>query len=188
LALCQLLLSPSNFLILDEPTNHLDIQSKEVLKQALKNYEGTFMVVSHDREFLTDLTDRIWEINENQLKIHFYGVKEFLEIKMKDLQMTSSPNQTSIKKESNTPNEKIDQRELKKERNRLNNQLNNTEKKIEQLEESIQEYDQKMVQLDYTNEAEVQEVMAQYNKLKEQLDNEMKLWEEISEKLIEMEN
>lgn len=188
LALCQLLLSPSNFLILDEPTNHLDIQSKEVLKQALKNYEGTFMVVSHDREFLTDLTDRIWEINENQLKIHFYGVKEFLEIKMKDLQMISSSKQTSIKKEDNPPSEKIDQREFKKERNRLNNQLNNTEKKIEQLEESIQEYDQKMVQLDYSNEAEVQEVMAKYNELKEQLDNEMKLWEEISEKLIEIDN
>lgn len=188
LALCQLLLSPSNFLILDEPTNHLDIQSKEVLKQALKNYEGTFMVVSHDREFLTDLTDRIWEINENQLKIHFYGVKEFLEIKMKDLQTTPSSKQPSIKKEDNSPNEKFDQRELKKERNRLNNQLNNAEKKIEQLEESIQEYDQKMVQLDYSNEAEVQEVMAKYNELKEQLDNEMKLWEEISEKLIEIDN
>ena len=78
LALCQLLLSPSNFLILDEPTNHLDIQSKEVLKQALKTYEGTFIVVSHDREFLDGLTNRIWEIEEQQLKVHHYGVKDFL--------------------------------------------------------------------------------------------------------------
>ena len=82
LALCQLLLSPSNFLILDEPTNHLDIQSKEVLKEALKNYEGTFVVVSHDREFLEGLTNRIWDIENQTLKIHHFGVKDFLKRKM----------------------------------------------------------------------------------------------------------
>jgi ATP-binding cassette, subfamily F, member 3 len=83
LALCQLLLSPSNFLILDEPTNHLDMQSKEVLKQALINYEGSFIVVSHDREFLDGLTNRIWDIDHGTLKIHHDGVKEYLAQKCK---------------------------------------------------------------------------------------------------------
>ena len=87
LALCQLLLSPSNFLILDEPTNHLDIQSKEVLKSALKNYEGTFIVVSHDREFLDNLTNRIWDIENKALKIHHFGVKDFLKRKMELMQL-----------------------------------------------------------------------------------------------------
>ena len=82
LALCLLLLSPSNFLILDEPTNHLDIISKEVLKSALINYEGTFIVVSHDREFLNGLTNRIWDIEDQGLKIHHFGVQEFLQRKM----------------------------------------------------------------------------------------------------------
>jgi ATP-binding cassette subfamily F protein 3 len=66
LALCQLLLSPSNFLILDEPTNHLDIASKNVLKHALMTYEGTFIVVSHDRDFLQGLTNRIWDIKDKK--------------------------------------------------------------------------------------------------------------------------
>ena len=98
LALCLLLLSPSNFLILDEPTNHLDIISKEVLKSALINYEGTFIVVSHDREFLNGLTNRIWDIEDQGLKIHHFGVQEFLQRKM-DL----SNNQMQIEaKQKNT--------------------------------------------------------------------------------------
>ena len=86
LALCQLLLSPSNVLILDEPTNHLDIQSKEVLKRALQNYEGTFIIVSHDREFLNGLTNRIWDIEQNNLKIHHFTLNEYLSYKMSKLQ------------------------------------------------------------------------------------------------------
>ena len=78
LALCQLLLSPSNFLILDEPTNHLDILSKNVLKEALINYEGTFIVVSHDRDFLNGLTNRIWDIADCKIRIHHFSLGEYL--------------------------------------------------------------------------------------------------------------
>ena len=80
LALCQLLLSPSNFLILDEPTNHLDILSKNVLKEALKNYEGTFIVVSHDRDFLDGLTNRIWDIANKQIRVHHFDLAEYLSL------------------------------------------------------------------------------------------------------------
>ncbi|MBM3418858.1 MAG: ABC-F family ATP-binding cassette domain-containing protein, partial [Bacteroidetes bacterium] len=83
LALCQLLLSPSNFLILDEPTNHLDIQSKQVLKNALQNYQGTFIIVSHDREFVDGLTNRIWDIEDQSLKIHHFTLNEYLTYKIK---------------------------------------------------------------------------------------------------------
>ena len=81
LALCKLLLSPSNLLILDEPTNHLDLQSKQVLKDALLQYEGTFIVVSHDREFLDGLTNRIWDIEDKSLKIHHFSLGEFIQRK-----------------------------------------------------------------------------------------------------------
>ena len=81
LALCCLLLSPSNFLILDEPTNHLDLQSKEVLKEALMHYEGTFIIVSHDREFVDGLSNRIWDIENQGVKIHHFELKEYLSYK-----------------------------------------------------------------------------------------------------------
>jgi ATP-binding cassette subfamily F protein 3 len=188
LALCQLLLSPSNLLILDEPTNHLDIQSKEVLKQALKNYEGTFMVVSHDREFLNDLTDRIWEINDNQLKIHFYGVQEFLDYKMKDLQENSNSKVVTTNKEVyKSQNSFAIDKEKKKLLNQLNNQLNKTEKRIEDLEASIIEFEKEMEALDYSDDQKVQITMGAYDELKKELENEMSKWEDISEKIIEAE-
>ena len=94
LALCQLLLSPSNFLILDEPTNHLDILSKNVLKEALKNYAGTFIVVSHDRDFLDGLTNRIWDIANKQIRVHHFDLAEYLSLINND---TQAPNKEAKK-------------------------------------------------------------------------------------------
>ena len=98
LALCQLLLSPSNFIILDEPTNHLDMQSKEILKSALINYAGTFIVVSHDREFLEGLTNRIWDIENENLKIHHFSLNEYLSYKNENkLKLDQLPQQNASK-------------------------------------------------------------------------------------------
>ncbi|HNS41311.1 MAG TPA: ATP-binding cassette domain-containing protein [Taishania sp.] len=192
LALCQLLLSPSNFLILDEPTNHLDIQSKEVLKQALKNYEGTFIVVSHDREFLDDLTNRIWDIEDKTLKIHHFGVKEFLERKMnlanaKDsLKKPAKKEEPAVKVETpvNTELDREQQKELKKQKNALSNKINFAEKEIERLEAKIAEMDVVMADLDYTDEAKAQKILADYAQLKSQLDEQMQAWEAASEELM----
>ena len=196
LALCQLLLSPSNFLILDEPTNHLDIQSKEVLKEALKNYEGTFIVVSHDREFLEGLTNRIWDIENQTLKIHHFGVKDFLKRKMELLmpesQKKKSLNPKKEKKEKKTSSENKnnyqDKKELKRERNKWNNQINSSEKKIEECEAKIAEMDVVMTTLDYSNSAKAGKALADYEALKNELDNQMKLWEEGTERLEAMDN
>jgi len=192
LALCQLLLSPSNFLILDEPTNHLDIQSKEVLKQALKNYEGTFIVVSHDREFLDDLTNRIWDIEDKTLKIHHFGVKEFLERKMnlanaKDSLKKPAKKEEPIAKVETPTNSELDreqQKELKKQKNALSNKINFAEKEIERLEAKIAEMDVVMADLDYTDEAKAQKILADYAQLKSQLDEQMQAWEAASEELM----
>lgn len=192
LALCQLLLSPSNFLILDEPTNHLDIQSKEVLKQALKNYEGTFIVVSHDREFLDDLTNRIWDIEDKTLKIHHFGVKEFLERKMslanaKDsLKKTAKKEEPAVKVETpvNPELDREQQKELKKQKNALSNKINFAEKEIERLEAKIAEMDVFMADMDYTDDAKAQKILADYAQLKSQLDEQMQAWEAVSEELM----
>jgi ATP-binding cassette subfamily F protein 3 len=85
LALCCMLLKPLNFLILDEPTHHLDIQSKDVLKEALKNYDGTFLLVSHDRDFLTGLTHRLLELDDFRIRDQHMDILELIE-KRKELQ------------------------------------------------------------------------------------------------------
>ena len=192
LALCQLLLSPSNFLILDEPTNHLDIQSKEVLKQALKTYEGTFIVVSHDREFLDGLTNRIWEIEEQQLKVHHYGVKDFLSRKTASFE--KKINVTSVKKEvvieTNESEQKLtyqEEKDIKRLKNKLQNQVNKSEQKIDELESKIAEQDLIIADLNYDDKAKAESILSAYNTLKAKLDEQMSLWEEGTEGLMEME-
>lgn len=192
LALCQLLLSPSNFLILDEPTNHLDIQSKEVLKQALKQYEGTFIVVSHDREFLEDLTNRIWDIEDKQLKIHHFTVKEYLERKMDAFEKRNNVSESSNKTDSSAPKKSESaltyeqERELKRKRTRLNNGIRRAEKKIDELENKIDEMNLIIADLDYSDEENSTKVLKEFSELKESLDAVMLEWEEFTLELEEM--
>jgi len=198
LALCQLLLSPSNFLILDEPTNHLDIQSKDVLKKALKNYEGTFIVVSHDREFLDGLTNRIWDIEDKTLKIHHFELKEYLDRKMSILNNQGKDVSLKQEKQPKVEEKKIveepkaelsrdDQKELKKIKNSLNNKINNSEKEIAQLEATLAEMQETIAELDYSDEAKSQKILDEYNATKSKLDEQMAIWEEATEALMEME-
>ena len=193
LALCQLLLSPSNFLILDEPTNHLDIKSKDVLKKALQQYEGTFIVVSHDREFLDGLTNRIWDIENYNLKIHHFGVKEFLKRKM-ELPNPASAKEVSLKSKS-TKEKKEDQpaklsyeeqKELKRRRNKYKNQVNRSERAIVKLEARIKELDVIIANLDYSDEDASNKVLADYESQKKELDEQMEIWETGTEGLIEL--
>lgn len=194
LALCQLLLSPCNFLILDEPTNHLDIQSKEVLKQALINYEGTFLVVSHDREFLDGLTNRIWDIENQTLKIHHYHVKEYLAMKMADpdahakgLKQKDKKEVVVEKKEVKPAISQEEQKELKRKKTQLQNTVKKSEELIATLEKKIKELDVVLVTLDYSDEAKSTPVLENYSKSKAELDQAMEDWEMSLEKLSELE-
>lgn len=191
LALCQMLLSPSNFLILDEPTNHLDIQSKAILKDALKQYEGTFIVVSHDREFLQGLTNRIWDIDEQKLKIHHFDVPEFLEMKLSKLSGTQDKKDKSEvkrKKETETKDQpKLsyeEERAQKKLLNKLKNTIKRAEEKIEELESELSDLDGKIALMDYSEKDQAKELLDRYDRVKQDLDKEMKKWEDASEELI----
>jgi ATP-binding cassette subfamily F protein 3 len=173
LALCQLLLSPSNFLILDEPTNHLDIQSKDVLKKALKNYEGTFIIVSHDREFLQDLTNRIWDIENFNLKIHHFTLQEYLDYKMNRKVIPTEVKQEPIK---------IEKQETKKENNsnvnaKLDKEIRSLEKEIASIEGDLKKMDELISQLDFEKE-ESRLYLLEYEKTKQKLDDLMIKWEE----------
>lgn len=194
LALCQLLLSPSNFLILDEPTNHLDIQSKEVLKNALQQYEGTFIVVSHDREFLDGLTNRIWDISDHTLKIHHDGVQEFLKRKMtlqptkENLKQQNAPiPNNKVEKESEVKLSYEEQKEFKRQKNKWNNQVSRAEQAIEKLEKRIAELDTVIADLDYSDEHKSKKILDEYDQQKKELDLQMELWEQGTEGLMELE-
>lgn len=193
LALCQLLLSPSNFLILDEPTNHLDIQSKDVLKNALINYEGTFIVVSHDREFLDGLTNRIWDIEDQRLKVHHFGVKEFLERKMDQLsksnvKLTASTTVDQTQSEANVNKLSYEEeKELKRAKNKWQNQVQKSEQTISKLESKLLELDEELAVMDYSDSSTANDKLSEYEKLKAELDEQMLLWEEATEALMELE-
>ena len=195
LALCLLLLSPSNFLIFDEPTNHLDIKSKEVLKNALLNYEGTFIVVSHDREFLEGLTNRIWDIEDKTLKIHHFDVQEFLRRKMEmpeDGKLTSvSTKQKEEVLVAPTPVVEPkpalsfeEQKELKRKKNQFNTQVKKAEENISIYEEKIKKMDEIIANLDYSDEANANAILAEYDVIKKKLDEEMLNWENATEELM----
>ncbi len=179
LALCQLLLSPSNFLILDEPTNHLDIQSKEVLKEALKNYEGTFIVVSHDREFLDGLTNRIWEIQAKLLRVHHFDVKEYLKIQFQpDNEKTKQKNQVIQEVKSERSHEET--KELKRRKNQLSNRIQKVEDLIKEHEQSIEKLNAQISELDYSDEVAANKALAVFAEKKESLDQFMEEWENLT--------
>lgn len=173
LALCQMLLSPSNFLILDEPTNHLDIPSKEILKNALLNYEGTFLIVSHDREFLAGLTNRIWDIEEQQLKIHHFELDEYLKYKAPKENKSTEKKVEEVEKIQEAPKaERID-RELQKK-------LQKVERNIEEAEGKIATLESQLADINY-NDPNNHVLLNEYNTLKANLDKLMEAWEELAE-------
>ena len=187
LALCQLLLEPVNFLILDEPTNHLDIKSKEVLKQALKDYDGTFMVVSHDRDFLDDLTNLIYEIKEKRVAIHHYGINDFLTAKQQELVDTATKKKEQVKKKESDNKMSYEQKKAnEKAVRKLTNKISNSEKKIAELEEKIEAINEEVAALDYSDKAKTEEVLGKHQKAKEELEKVYAEWENATMELDEL--
>lgn len=139
LALCKLLLQPFNVLVMDEPTNHLDIRAKEVLKNALLNFEGTLLLVSHDRDFLTGLCDRIFEFKNQKIKEYLGGLEAYLQQKaLPNLEaLNSTTKQTGKKPSSTATTTYADQKALKK----IKNQLQKLEGSIEKQEKELKAID-----------------------------------------------
>ncbi|MBL7939318.1 MAG: ATP-binding cassette domain-containing protein [Flavobacteriales bacterium] len=141
LALCCMLLKPLNFLILDEPTHHLDIQSKDVLKNALKNYEGTFLLVSHDRDFLTGLTNRLLELDDFRIRDQHMDILELIE-KRKALQGADIGKSSAVQAKAPKAEKGSDQRDKRdreKERRKVQNAVDRLEKQLADLEKEEKE-------------------------------------------------
>ncbi len=187
LALCKLLLRPFNTLIMDEPTNHLDIQSKEIIKLALKNFDGTLIVISHDREFLQGLCDKIFEFREGRMKEFLGNIDEYLEYRQKESLREVAIEKAKIsetKKEEievvEKPSEKKN-RAISKEQKSLQNKLKKTEEKIADYEKEIE-----VLEDVFTKTNPSDEELKKYNDLKSELEGIMADWEEIVMKLEEM--
>lgn len=185
LALAKLLLEPYNLLVLDEPTNHLDIRSKEILKNALQLYDGTLILVSHDRDFLDGLVDTIYEFKDKKIKQHSGNIYDFLNKKrlatLKDIEKKS--NSKKMKQENKVSTNKqnyIERKEIERRRRKITNKINAAEQKIEDLEIKIEELEKEM-----NSETVNNDVFEQYDKCKNQLSSQMQEWEELQ---IELEN
>lgn len=192
LAMIKLLLEPVNFLILDEPTNHLDMRSKDVLKEAIKEFDGTVIVVSHDREFLDGLVTKVYEFGGGVVKEHIGGIYDFLQKKkiesLNELQLSASPTVSATKKEeSETVSEnKLSyeaQKELNKKIRKLEKRIADCEQKIEKLETEIGEVEADMATPEGASDMALYE---KHQKLKKDLDQMVEEWETVSMELEEM--
>ena len=186
LAMIKLLLEPVNFLILDEPTNHLDMRSKDVLKEAIRDFDGTVIVVSHDREFLDGLVTKVYEFGGGVVKEHLGGIYDFLQKKkmesLNELQLSQSPASASEKKD--TPSEASEnklsyeaQKELSKKIRKLEKQVAECEATIEKLEAQIAGVEERMATPEGASDMSL---YAEHQQLKKQLSEAEDAWESVS--------
>lgn len=180
LALCKLLLRPFNTLIMDEPTNHLDIQSKEIIKLALQKFEGTLIVISHDREFLQGLSDKIFEFRDGRMKEFLGNVDEYLEFRQKESIREISAEKSKLQELRNEPVvDKPAEKAPEKKEVFVSKDQKNIQNKIKKVEEKISELELKIegMEAGFAKENPSEELMQQYTAKKEELDLALQEWE-----------
>ncbi|MBE6312964.1 MAG: ABC-F family ATP-binding cassette domain-containing protein [Bacteroidales bacterium] len=189
LAMIRLLLEPVNLLILDEPTNHLDMRSKDVLKEAILAFDGTAIIVSHDREFLDGLVTKVYEFGNKRVKENLGGIFDFLKAKklqsLQQLEMRVP--QKSEEKESKAPSENKLSYEERKE---LNKKVRKAERAVEEAEKCVAELEERQTELEtkMNDGGNLEELLAQYNKVKRELEQKMYEWEILTEELEALKN
>ncbi|MEA5072103.1 MAG: ABC-F family ATP-binding cassette domain-containing protein [Petrimonas sp.] len=190
LAMIRLLLEPVNLLILDEPTNHLDIASKEVLKKAIREFDGTAIIVSHDRDFLNELVSKVYEFGGGGVREHMGGIYDFLSKKklenLQQLELSKSPATSKQKeKEEHLSENKLSYQE-QKEQNRL---IKRKEKEVQEAEEKITKMEERLSEMETqlsTPEGAINfDLLQKYLETKNKLDAVMNNWERIT---LELEN
>ena len=189
LSMAKLLLKPYNLLVLDEPTNHLDMRSKDILKKALKDFEGTLILVSHDREFLDGLVDKVYEFRDKKIKQHIGGIYDFLrtrklenlkELEKKEKQVA----QNHEKKSSVNKQSYLERKELDKKIRKAENNVKECETRIEEFEAEMERIGS--ILSDPEKMKEDASLFSKYDELKKMVEKEMKKWEELTEVLEEL--
>ncbi len=201
LAMIRLLLEPVNLLILDEPTNHLDMASKDVLKEAIKAFDGTAIVVSHDREFLDGLVTKVYEFGGGKVREHLGGIYDFLRSKhiseLRELDSSQRGNSQFPTGEQTVPSKGTNAQPVVKnqsyaEHKEQQKQLRKAEKAVEQSERRISDMEQRLKELDdllmKPENASNMEFVTEYTTTKKTLDEEVERWEKLSEELEQLTN
>ena len=195
LAMIRLLLSPVNFLILDEPTNHLDMPSKDVLKEAIKAFDGTAIIVSHDREFLDGLVSKVYEFADGRVREHIGGIYDYLAsiddpsvapVKADDKPSSATPAPQSPNASGNNSAEKesyAERKERMKKISRAEKAVKESENKIEKMETRLKELDNILC---HPENASDMTIITEYTSTKRALDEEVEKWETLSMQLEEM--
>ncbi|MCE2707604.1 MAG: ABC-F family ATP-binding cassette domain-containing protein [Bacteroidota bacterium] len=184
-ALAKTLISEANFLLLDEPTNHLDFQSVNILIQALQQYEGTFITVSHDRHFIKGVANKIWYIEQHQIKEYPGTYEEFEFWKGQQLEANSLPQESKKTKETtpsvlSTENSQVAKKEIK----RMEEQLSTLEREIEQLEVKKVDLEKILAQPElYLDESKAQECQRSYQDIQQKLQESTTIWENLVDQL-----
>ena len=186
LAMIRLLLEPVNLLILDEPTNHLDMRSKDVLKEAIKAFDGTAIVVSHDREFLNGLVTKVYEFGNGKVVEHIGGIYDFLQKHNADSIDAATNNNSSLAasdvKAASEPSQGkqnyLEHKELQKKLNKLKKAVDKAESQIGDLEKRLGELDELLLKPENSSNMEIVE---EYTSVKAKLDEEVDNWEKLSE-------
>ena len=188
LALCKLLLQPINFLVMDEPTNHLDMNSKDVLKKSLLGFDGTLLVVSHDREFLEGLVTKTIEFRDHEVKTLLGGIEFYLEQRKLE-NMREVEAKTAVAKAKKSEAKKVDEdgvsykdrKQLEKHKRNLTKKLEKVEEEIEDLEAQIKTWDDQLADANgYIELMKDAEFYPKYEQKKAKLEAEMELWEKVN--------
>ena len=188
--MAKLILKPYNLLALDEPTNHMDILSKDILKQALKSYDGTLLIVSHDRDFLDGLVDKLYEFRDGKVKEHLGGIAEFLERRkiesLAELERhygKEAGKEEAVEKKAAVRQEYNERKFVSKEERRLRNRVSFLEKEIMRLESEMKNME--TVLAAPSSEDDIMEITRSYLEHKRELDSKTDEWASLSEKLEE---
>ena len=186
LGMAKLMLQPYNLLALDEPTNHMDIRSKDVLKQALKNFDGTLVVVSHDRDFLDGLVDKMYEVRDGKVKEHLGGIQDFLDERkietLQELERRFKDESKPAEPEISVGKQKYEAKRVEsKEERKLRNRISFLEKEISKLEDEMKKVES--ILSSPGKDDDVMELTRQYLEYKRDLDAKTEEWAELSEKI-----
>ena len=193
LSMIKLLLEPVNLLILDEPTNHLDLPSKDVLKEAIKAFDGTAIIVSHDREFLDSLVDKVYEFGGGKVVEHLGGIYDYLRARNASTIQEAIDNKTDKVTQTSAPSESnADNKQSYLERKEWQKKLNKAEKAVKECENRIAKMEQRIKELDAlladSKNASNMELVTEYTTIKQNLDEENEQWFTLSESLSELKN
>ena len=185
LALAKMLLRPANFLIMDEPTNHLDMQSKEMLQAALSEFEGTLVIVSHDRSFLDPIVNTVYEFSPGGMRPFLGTVSEFIEKKNRERSGETQPNtrqESKVSQKERKRQEAAERQERHKRLEPLKKRLKGIEKNIQIKETRKKELERMMTKEEFYHRPDVRELTAEYGEIQRSLESAYAEWEEISSK------